>query len=165
MRARLELHVAEDPPADFPQDLGYYVLMTLAQVAADSGDPMNFARHLKREPFDEVSAPPVLLQESVGDGIIPNLSTEGLARTMGLPMVKPGSPGISGVEWVDSPTCGAPDSGITQLIYSDVGFTAHLALESVLFKEQLLNYFGSFLDGSSPGNISFAMPGNSAGCE
>jgi len=165
MRTRLEQHVTEAPPTDFPEDLGYYVLMTLAQVGADSGDPMNFARHVQKEPFDGITPPPILLQESVGDGIIPNLTSEGLARTMGLSMVRPGSPGISGVDWVESPTCGEPDSGITQLIYSDLGFTAHLALESIPFKEQLLNYFGSFVAGEHPGNISFAMPGENAGCD
>mgnify|MGYP002843013794 CR=1 FL=1 len=165
MRSRLDQHIEEAPPPDFPADLGYYVLMTLAQVGADSGDPMNFARHVRREPFDAMSPPPILLQESIGDGIIPNMTSEGLARTIGLPMVRPGSPGISGVDWVESPTCGDPDSGITQIIYSDIAFTAHLALESMPFKEQLLNYFGSFVTDDHPGNISFAMPGESAGCD
>lgn len=62
-------------------------LMLIIQNTLDRADPINYARHVVREPLtiSGVTAPPknVLLQEAVGDDVVGNYSTDSLTREMG----------------------------------------------------------------------------------
>lgn len=64
--------------------------MSVLQGIVDPGDPLNFARYVLQEPLDGVAnwAPrDVLLQEVVRDTIVPNSTTDALARATGLELL------------------------------------------------------------------------------
>lgn len=60
--------------------------MAFTQAIVDPGDPLNYARHAAIEPLEGVSnwkARDVLIQEVVNDAIVPNSTSEALARAAG----------------------------------------------------------------------------------
>ena len=60
--------------------------MAFTQAIVDPGDPLNFARHAAQAPLDGVpgwTARDVLIQEVVNDSIVPNSTSEALARAVG----------------------------------------------------------------------------------
>lgn len=167
MRNALEVLVASGPPDDFPADLGYDVLLVVGQPGVDRGDPMIFASHVLRDRLVDSPAPAVLLQESTGDGIIPNMMTEAMARRMELPLIEPIQLGAPGLERASAPTCGAPASGLAQFTVSDIPFEAHLALDSDHVQRQVMTWFGSFVDADpgNDGNIAFTSFGQVSDCD
>jgi len=167
MRDALEVLVANGPPADFPADLGYDVLLVVGQPGLDRGDPMSFAHHVLRDRFADTPAPAVLVQESTGDGIIPNIMTEALARRMELTLIEPIQLGAAGLERASAPTCGSPATGLAQFTYSDIPFQAHLALDSDHVQRQVMTWFGSFTDDDpdNDGNIAFSGFGQVSTCD
>lgn len=79
--------------------------MAVGQGIVDPGDPVNYARFALREPFPGTgdSKPrSVLLQEVVADNIVPNSSSDAVARAAGLYVMNPVQPPL-GVEIVESP--------------------------------------------------------------
>jgi len=167
MRVAIEARVQQDPPADFPAALGYDVLLIAGQVGLDRGDPMSFASHVLTDRLAPGSGPEVLLQESTGDGIIPNITTEALARALELPLVEPAQLGAPGLDRTPTPTCGAPASGLSQFLISDMPFQAHLALESQNVQAQVMTWFQSFVDEDpgNDGNIAFVSLGAEIDCD
>lgn len=167
MRSAIEYAAEQAPPPDLPLDLAYDLLLTMAQLGLDTGDPMATAPHLLRDRFEGAGpAPAILMQESIGDGVMPNDTTEALARTIGVPWVQPGIERPAGLDVVDAPTCGAPASGLTQFRTSDIPFQAHLALDDGFVQEQVLRWFGSFIDddAANDGNIAFGFFGQPVDC-
>lgn len=155
MRPALESLVASDPPTDFPADLGYHVLLIMGQLGLDGADPMSFALHVQEDRLDGGEPPAILLQESTGDGIIPNLTSHTLARQIGLPLAEPSDLGAPGLETTETPTCGSPSSALAQLRVSFDSFQAHVALENGLVQDQAMVFLNSFVDDdpSNDGNI------------
>ena len=166
MRPALEFLVAGAPPTELPEDLGYYVLLVMGQLGLDAGDPASFARHVLRERLDGGDAPAILLQESTGDGIIPNLTTHVLAGELGLPLAEPSDLGAPGLELVSTPTCGSPSSALAQLRVSYDSFQAHVSLENELVQEQAMEFLISFVDAdpSNDGNIITPTLGGGWSC-
>ncbi len=86
-----------------PESLGddFSPLVNLAQTVLDAGDPMNVARHAIREPTAGASGPSrprsVLMLEAMWDWLIPNSSTEALARAFGLALLEPSYRDVPGV--------------------------------------------------------------------
>ncbi len=86
-----------------PESLGdhFSPLVNLAQTVLDAGDPMNVARHAIREPLTGTSGPSrprsVLMLEAMWDWLIPNSSTEALARAFGLALLEPSYREVPGV--------------------------------------------------------------------
>ncbi|MFN7950689.1 MAG: PKD domain-containing protein [bacterium] len=76
-------------------------LVNLAQTVLDAGDPINVARHAIREPLAGASGPSrprsVLMLEAMWDWLIPNSSTEALARSFGLALLEPSYRDVPGV--------------------------------------------------------------------
>lgn len=66
---------------DIPNAADRQVLYALTQLWWDPVDPVAWTAELAERPF--------LLQESVGDEQVPNLATEVLARSVGLPLLTP----------------------------------------------------------------------------
>jgi hypothetical protein len=61
--------------------------MAITQAIVDPGDPLNYARNATLEPIDGIdgwTGRDVLLQEVVDDNIVPNTTSEALARAAGL---------------------------------------------------------------------------------
>ncbi len=73
------------------------VLFALSQMWWDPADPMASAGLL-------TAGPPVLLQESLGDEQVPNLTTRALARAAGLPQQAPSVETVWGLESILAPT-------------------------------------------------------------
>ncbi|MCP4868242.1 MAG: hypothetical protein GY898_05940 [Proteobacteria bacterium] len=166
MRDALEVLVANGPPDDFPADLGYDVLLVVGQPGLDRGDPMIFAHHVLKNRLVDAPAPAVLLQESTGDGIIPNMMTEAMARRMELTLIEPIQLGAPGLERASAPTCGSPATGLAQFTVTDIPFQAHLALEEVPVQRQVMTWFDSFVDADpdNDGNIAFTSFGQVSEC-
>ena len=74
----------------------------LAQMIFDRADPINYYR-----PYlaDALPGPgtQVLVQEVIDDHLMPNITTEDLARAFSLPLVRPFADAVQGLEIVDPP--------------------------------------------------------------
>ncbi|AKT39244.1 hypothetical protein [Chondromyces crocatus] len=89
----------------YPDPLDFLFGVTLIQARFDHSDPVNVSRLMFREPLPD--APPgrlVVLQEAIGDSQVPNLTTEILARAMGVKQLSPPVYDVFGLEQVTSPT-------------------------------------------------------------
>ncbi|MCK6524613.1 hypothetical protein L6R49_24670 [Myxococcota bacterium] len=73
------------------------VLFALSQLWWDPADPMSSATSL-------TAGPPVLLQESLGDEQVPNLTTRSLARAAGLRQQEPVVEAVWGLDTIITPT-------------------------------------------------------------
>ena len=65
--------------------LDHQLLITLSQSEWDRTDPISFVPHLLANPLSGVPLKRILVQESIDDATVPNVATEVMARTMGLP--------------------------------------------------------------------------------
>ncbi|HSN99267.1 MAG TPA: hypothetical protein VLS89_13320, partial [Candidatus Nanopelagicales bacterium] len=96
----------------YPDPLDFLFGVTLIQARFDHSDPANVSRLMFREPLPD--APPgrlVVLQEAIGDSQVPNLTTEILARAMGVKLLTPSIYDVFGLDHVQSPTT---DSALAQ---------------------------------------------------
>ena len=74
------------------------------QQILDKGDPVPIGRYVVNEPRPFVGrAKQILLQEAINDETVPNVTTEHLARAIGLPLLKPFSVDIWGLTQADAP--------------------------------------------------------------
>jgi hypothetical protein len=90
----------------------------VSQAIVDPGDPINFARFASLAPTPGVAgwkARDVLLQEVVDDTIVPNSTSEALARAAGLSLMDPVRP-ISGLPSAKGPITGNAAGGATGVI-------------------------------------------------
>ncbi len=76
--------------------------VNVAQTIVEAGDSLAFARHLVDEPLTVSgfeSNPPknVMLVEAMGDEVVPNASTEALARAIGLDLASPFARAVDGL--------------------------------------------------------------------
>ncbi len=93
-------------------------VMALSQAIVDPGDPLNFARYATLETLDGVSGGSgrdVLLQQVVDDTIVPNSTTEALARAAGLGVMHPVT-AASGLVEVKAPVSGNLPGGGTGVV-------------------------------------------------
>lgn len=62
-------------------------LASPAQTLIDAGDPVNWASRLVKDRFDAGRPPHILMQMVMDDEVVPNVSTEALARAIEVPLV------------------------------------------------------------------------------
>lgn len=62
-------------------------LASPAQTLIDAGDPVNWAARLVKDRFDAGRPPHILMQMVMDDEVVPNVSTEALARAIEVPQV------------------------------------------------------------------------------
>lgn len=89
-----------------------------AQAIVDPGDPLNYARFALREPgviAADTGPRSVLLQEVIDDNIVPNSSTEVLARATGLSVLRPVRP-VPGLGEVGAASRGEGPNGSTAVL-------------------------------------------------
>ncbi len=117
------------PPGTADGALARFFAVT--QAIVDPGDPLNFARFGTQEALAGVPGwkpRDVLLQEVIDDNIVPNSTSEALARATGLVLVDPKRP-ISGLPTAPAPVTGNLASGATGAIAQfdtmDGGMTAN----------------------------------------
>lgn len=92
--------------------------MAATQAIVDPGDPLNFARFATVEPLAGVpgwAARDVLVQEVVDDTIVPNSTTEAMARAAGLELLHEVRK-VSGVPTVSGPVSGNLPGGATGVL-------------------------------------------------
>jgi hypothetical protein len=90
---------------DYPDPIVQEEFITLLQSRFDPADPVNLATLFQKSPLpDSPSSRIVVVQESIDDCQVPNLTTEILARTYGLPEIAPDIVPIYGLSTVGTPT-------------------------------------------------------------
>jgi hypothetical protein len=97
IRAFLEPH--------YPDPLDFLIGTTLVQARFDHTDPGNLSKLMFARPLPD--APPgrtVILQAAIGDSQVPNMTSEILARAMGVKLLTPAHSEVFGLEAVTSPT-------------------------------------------------------------
>lgn len=89
-----------------------------AQTILDKGDPIGFAPFALKNPQGADPVPPtsVLIQECQDDEVVPNISTDNLARAFGVDHIKPILHEIWGLEVKEAPVAGNIN-GLTGGIY------------------------------------------------
>jgi hypothetical protein len=73
----------------YPDLLDEQLLLALSQMQLDFSEPATIAPYVLHKPLPGVPEKQLLLQMAVGDAQVPNLATEMLARTMGVPLLGP----------------------------------------------------------------------------
>lgn len=89
----------------YPDPLDFLFGITLIQARFDYSDPANVTRLMFREPLPD--APPgrlCVLQTAIGDSQVPNITTDILARAMGIKQMVPAVYDVFGLEQAQSPT-------------------------------------------------------------
>jgi pimeloyl-ACP methyl ester carboxylesterase len=92
--------------------------MAINQAIVDPGDPLNFARYATLERLEGVAKTDprdVLIQQVVQDTIVPNSTTEALARAAGLSVLNPVT-AASGLSEISAPASGNLPSGATGVV-------------------------------------------------
>ncbi len=92
----------------------------IVQGLVDAGDSASFARYGTLEALDGVTGwtpRDALLQEVVDDGIVPNTSSEALARAAGLVLGDPIVSPLTGFQTAPAPLTGNLASGATGVMY------------------------------------------------
>jgi hypothetical protein len=133
------------------------------QGVVDPGDPINFARFASREPTPGVAGwqpRDVLLQEVVNDGIVPNSTSEALARAAGLVLIDPIHP-ISGLPSAVAPVSGNGAGGATSVISQfDIIEGGKIAEhgELIFSPEARAQYVAFFASGLASGHATVPPP-------
>jgi hypothetical protein len=81
----------------YPDHLDQQLLLALAQMQLDYTDPATVAPYVLAAPLPGVPRKQLDVQMAVGDAQVPNLATEMLARTMGVPLLGPSVAGVYGM--------------------------------------------------------------------
>jgi hypothetical protein len=89
---------------NYPDPLDQQVGIALVQTRFDLSDPVNLSRLMFTHPLPGAPKKTVILQEAIGDSQVPNLTTEMLARIMGVGQMHPPIYPVEGLEQVFSPT-------------------------------------------------------------
>jgi hypothetical protein len=89
----------------YPDELLQQEFITLMQARFDPADPANLATLFRRNPLpDSPSSRTVIIQESIDDCQVPNLTTEILARAYGINQITPDIVPIYGLTDITTPT-------------------------------------------------------------
>ena len=130
------------PPEASPLELS--LLMALLQLPFDLMDPLNYAHRVLEEPLPGRGPVQILLQQSIGDGLVPHDATASLARGLGIPLVEPSLEGIPDLERVTAPALG---QGLFQFRVSPDPLLAHgLLLMDGRAHRQMVEFFRSFVE-------------------
>jgi len=79
--------------------------IALIQTRFDHSDPINMSRLMFKDPLPDAPANrAVVLQEAIGDCQVPNMTTEMLARAVGLDLMTPSIYPVFGLNELTSPT-------------------------------------------------------------
>ncbi|MGE3672178.1 MAG: hypothetical protein AB7K71_21080, partial [Polyangiaceae bacterium] len=132
--------------------------MAMTQSIVDPGDPLNFAHYVTQEALPGIPGwvpRDVLLQEVDDDGIVPNSTSDALARAAGLELVHEVRP-IPGIPAVSAPVSGNLSGGATGIItqFDRVEGDTKVAEHGGLIftpeaQDQYVKFFQSVLAGKS----------------
>jgi hypothetical protein len=115
----------------------------------DKADPCNLARYVTSAPRPMTGrTKQVLLIESINDDTVPNITTENLARALGLPLVAPYATEIWGLSQVQSP---AEKLGLFQYDPADHNMVSNysdtpIGRNGARAREQMAHFLRSYFD-------------------
>jgi hypothetical protein len=95
--------------ASYPDFADEQLLLALAQMQFDFSDPITVTPHTILDPLPNTPKKQILLQMALHDSQVPNVSSELVARTMGLALLAESPVAI----WSLSPTAGPLDSAMS----------------------------------------------------
>ena len=102
---------------NYPDPLTQQIGIAFVQHLFDLSDPINLTRMLYEVPPPDVPDERVIiLQEAIGDSQVPNLTSEMLARAIGVDLMTPSIFDVYGMETTTSPTT---DSALIQVYLVD----------------------------------------------
>lgn len=87
----------------YPDEYDYELLVSLLAWSMERFDPITTATHVLADPLPGTPAKHLLLYEAMNDCLVTNLSTETLARTMGLELTAPSVKQPYGLPLADGP--------------------------------------------------------------
>jgi pimeloyl-ACP methyl ester carboxylesterase len=119
-------------------------LMALQQMPFDLIDPLNYAHRVVRFPRQGCEKKQVLLQQAIGDGLVPHQGTASLARSLGIPLVEPFLQDIPDLAHVSAP---ADSAGLFQFFVHPDPLAAHgLLLTQAQAHRQIVEFYRSYLE-------------------
>ena len=106
----------------YPDPIVQQMGIVFFQTRFDLSDPVNLTRLMFKDPLPDAPAGrAVVLQEAIGDCEVPNMTTEMLARAIGVKLMTPSIDAVFGLDEVASP---ATDSAMSQYELVDhLGYT------------------------------------------
>ena len=110
--------------AGYPSDLGRPLLLDLAQMLWDRGEPAGYAQHMTTDPLPDTPKHNVLIEMAFGDHQVANVTAEAEARTIGArlrePALDPGrSPDVTPFYGIPRLQTGAGDGNA--MVVWDIG--------------------------------------------
>ena len=88
----------------YPDPLVQQMGIAIIQTRFDHSDPINLSRLMYKTPLPDAPANRTfILQESIGDSQVPNMTTEMLARAFGVKLMTPSIYDVSGLDTTPSP--------------------------------------------------------------
>ena len=134
------------PDFEFPESLR--LLLDVTNVVLDPADNLNYVRHVVDDPLPIAGRTKYLLmQESIGDETLPNLSTEILAAVAGVPLV---APNVTDVPFLPTQPAPYQGSGLFQYDAYDHGFYFEDDAYGIAARHQADVYWRSFLEDGVP---------------
>ena len=91
----------------YPDKLDQQIVLELLQAYLDTTEGMSVAPHVLADPLPGAQPKQILLQMGVNDLLVPNIATEGLARSLKLPVLADSNIPIYGVEAKAGPLASA----------------------------------------------------------
>lgn len=89
----------------YPDPMAFSIAFSIFQGAFDHSDPVNVSKLMFKKPLPDAPANRiVVLQEAIGDSQVPNMTSEVLARAMGVKLMTPSVTPVFGLESVTSPS-------------------------------------------------------------
>jgi hypothetical protein len=89
----------------YPDPLDFSLAISFLQGKFDHADPVNLTKLMFKSPLpDAPEGRIVVLQEAIGDSQVPNISSEMLARAIGVKLLTPSVDPVFGLEAVTAPT-------------------------------------------------------------
>lgn len=89
------------------QPLDTQLLLGVAQMLWDRAEPTGYSDSIVSDPLPGTPPHEVLLIEAIGDHQVPNLSSEVMARAIGVPHIQPGNRTLWGLDGAASPVVGS----------------------------------------------------------
>jgi dienelactone hydrolase len=138
-----------EPPGTAPGALARFFVV--AQALVDPGDPAAYARYATLEPLPGLAPGPrdVLVQEAIDDNIVPNASTEVLARALGLAQARPARP-VPGLRDLSYPVRGNLPGGGTGVLaqFSKMNGGATATHGELIFSPEARRQYVEFFRGA-----------------
>jgi hypothetical protein len=96
--------------------LDQQVMLSMIMSVWDKSEPSGWVHRVTRDPFPGTPVKRILHTAAVNDSQVPNVSSEVMARTMGLPLLTPSSRAVWGLDTVT-----ADDAPESAFVYYDFG--------------------------------------------